>query len=72
MRTILLISPLALALTLSSAPPAFADVVTDWKTAALTAIRVGRTSPPRASRALAVLHLSIFDAVNGIARTHEQ
>jgi hypothetical protein len=72
MRTVRLISPLALVLTLSSAPPAFADVVTDWNTAALTAIRVGRTSPPRASRALAILHLSIFDAVNGIARTHEQ
>jgi PAP2 superfamily len=50
---------------------AFADVVTDWNVAALNAIRAERTPPPRASRALAILHLAIFDAVNGIARTHE-
>jgi hypothetical protein len=61
-----------LALVLSSASAAFADVVTVWNTAALNAIRSGRTPPPRASRALAILHLSIFDAINGIARTHEQ
>jgi PAP2 superfamily len=50
---------------------AHADVVTDWNTAALDAIRAGRTSPPIASRSLAILHVSIYDAVNGIARTHE-
>lgn len=49
---------------------ASADVVTDWNAAALAAIRVARTPPPTASRALAILHLSIYDAVNGIARTH--
>jgi PAP2 superfamily len=48
-----------------------ADVVTDWNNAALDAIRAGRTSPPIASRSLAILHVSIYDAVNGIARTHE-
>lgn len=48
-----------------------ADVVTDWNTAALDAIRGNRTPPPRASRALACLHASIYDAVNGISRTHE-
>jgi len=47
------------------------DVVTDWNTAALNAIRAGRTSPPIASRALAILHASIYDAVNGIDRRHE-
>jgi hypothetical protein len=50
--------------------PAFADVVTDWNAAALDAIRAARTSPPVASRALAILHVSIYDAVNGISRTH--
>src|SRR5216110_1154527 len=50
---------------------AHADVVTDWNTAALNAIRAGSTAPPIASRSLAVLHVSIYDAVNGIARTHE-
>ena len=50
---------------------AHADVVTDWNTAALDAIRNGHTAPPIASRSLAILHVSIYDAVNGIARTHE-
>jgi membrane-associated phospholipid phosphatase len=48
-----------------------ADVVTDWNNAALGAIRAGNTSPPIASRSLAILHVSIYDAVNGIARTYE-
>jgi hypothetical protein len=49
-----------------------ADVVTDWNNAALDAIRAGNTNPPIASRSLAILHASIYDAVNGIARTHER
>src|SRR5262249_14529452 len=51
--------------------PAIADVVTDWNNAALDAVRVDRTAPPVASRSLAILHAAIFDAVNGIARSHE-
>ena len=50
---------------------AYADVVTDWNTAALNAIRSGGTPPPVASRALAILHTAMYDAVNGISRTHE-
>src|SRR5213594_931697 len=50
---------------------AHADVVTDWNNAALDAIRAGHTPPPIASRSLAILHVSIYDAVNGIDRTHE-
>lgn len=49
-----------------------ADVVTEWNNAALDAIRAGNTSPPIASRGLAILHAAIYDAVNGIARTHEE
>ena len=55
----------------SIAVPARADVVTDWNNAALDAIRAGNTPPPIASRSLAILHASIYDAVNGIARTNE-
>jgi hypothetical protein len=55
----------------SIAIPANADVVTDWNNAALDAIRSGSTAPPIASRNLAILHVAIYDAVNGIARTHE-
>ena len=51
--------------------PARGDVVTDWNNAALDAIRAGRTAPPIASRSLAILHVAIYDSVNGIARTHE-
>lgn len=47
-----------------------ADVVTSWNSAALDAIRLSRTAPPRASRDLAILHVAIYEAVNGIARTH--
>ncbi len=59
------------AINLASSIPANGDVVTDWNTAALDAIRAGRTAPPIASRSLAILQVSIYDAVNGIARTHE-
>ena len=48
-----------------------ADVVTEWNSAALNVIRADRTPPPKASRALAILHAAIYDAVNGIARTNE-
>lgn len=50
---------------------AFADVVTDWNAAGLDAIRVNRTPPPKAARALAILHAAIYDAINGVSRTHE-
>src|ERR1043166_192565 len=56
---------------LATQPAVRADVVTDWNSAALNAIRVEKTPPPKASRALAILHAAIYDAVNGIARTHE-
>ena len=48
-----------------------ADVVTDWNSAALEAIRANRTPPPVAARSLAILHASVFDAVNGISRRCE-
>jgi hypothetical protein len=60
-----------IALIVFGAASARADVVTDWNTAALDAIRGNRTPPPRASRNLAILHVSMYDAVNGISRTHE-
>jgi hypothetical protein len=61
----------AINLASSIGTPANGDVVTDWNTAALNAIRAGRTPPPLASRSLAILQVSIYDAVNGIARTNE-
>src|SRR5437899_11633122 len=61
----------AINLTSSIGTPAKGDVVTDWNNATLDAIRTGRTAPPIASRSLAILHASIYDAVNGIARTNQ-
>lgn len=55
----------------SIAVPVRADVVTDWNNAALDAIRANNTAPPIASRSLAILHASIYDAINGIAHTNE-
>ena len=43
-----------------------ADVITDWNEVALQKIRDARTSPPHASRHLAMLHTAMYDAVNGI------
>ena len=54
--------------TLSVLGTLFADPVVDWNNAALKCIRTDRTNPPRASRALAIAHLSIFDTVNGVDR----
>src|SRR5438876_11426513 len=70
-RTLFIACISALNLVSSIGSPANADVVTDWDNAALDAIRAGNTAPPIASRSLAILHASIYDAVNGIARTHE-
>ena len=55
----------------SAVPPAGADVVTEWNAVAVSAIRDLRVSPPAGSRALAMVHTAIYDAVNGIVRTHE-
>ena len=48
-----------------------AGVIIDWNKAALAEIRAHRTPPPAVSRQLAILHSSVYDAVNGISRTHE-
>lgn len=41
-----------------------ADVITDWNAAMLSAFRIETSPPPLAARNLAILHISIFDAVN--------
>src|SRR5262245_65841599 len=48
-----------------------ADVVTNWNSLAVSAIRANNTPPPSAARNLAILHASIYDAVNGICQTHK-
>jgi membrane-associated phospholipid phosphatase len=69
MRQVMILSATLIMTALGAS--ASADVVTDWNAAALDAVRAARTSPPAASRALAILHISIYDSVNGISRRHE-
>src|SRR5688572_68807 len=71
MKSAQTLSLLIFSLILITPSRAIADVVTDWNTAALNAIRANRTSPPEASRTLAILHVAIYDAINGIDRRHE-
>ena len=47
-----------------------ADVITDWNTAALDAIRASSMNPPMATRHLAMVHCAIFDAVNGVENVY--
>ena len=43
-----------------------ADVITDWNSTLLGAIRTTSANPPRASRQMAMMHVAMYDAVNGI------
>lgn len=50
---------------------AWADEVTDWNEILIQAVRAERIPPPRASRAMAMVHAAIFDAVNAISGRYE-
>lgn len=69
MRTRSLIPMLALAACCAAG--AAADTVTDWNATLLDAIRTDRTNPPRATRIMALVNTSIFDAVNGIEQVYD-
>lgn len=58
------------AAALTGLAAARADVITDWNSTLLGAIRTTSANPPRASRQMAMLHLAMYDAVNGIDRRH--
>lgn len=61
----------ALLMTTLALPVALkADAVLEWNTAALNAVRAVRENPPKASRAMAIAHLAIYDSANGVQRTH--
>ncbi|MEX0702555.1 MAG: phosphatase PAP2 family protein [Planctomycetales bacterium] len=67
-------SPIAVAACaalLFASKTAFADAVLDWNNAVLDSVRATRTAPPPATRAFAMMHLAIYDAVNGIEQTYE-
>jgi len=43
-----------------------ADAVLQWNEVLLDAVRVDKTAPPKASRAMAIVHTAIYDTVNSI------
>lgn len=47
------------------------DMVLKWNEVALQAIRTEKTPPPVAARNLAIMHLSMYDALMAIERTHQ-
>ncbi len=62
----------ACALLLASlASPIAADQVTEWNAELLDAIRSTRTPPPRATRAMAIVHVSIHDAASSLDGRYE-
>ena len=54
---------------LAAAPPACADVITDWNENAVTLV-TPRMPPPVAQRAVAMVQVAMFDAVNSIERRY--
>jgi hypothetical protein len=48
-----------------------ADFITEWNEELRATIRATSTPPPRASRAMAMVHLAVYDAVNATNRTHQ-
>lgn len=63
--------PVLLAL-LACAGTARADVITDWSAVLIDAIKTTSTNPPRASRAIAMVEVAMFEAVNGIDGSYER
>ncbi len=57
-------------LCLALAARAAANAVLDWNEEAVDAIRLSRDPAPLAALRYATYHVAIFDAVNGITRTH--
>ncbi len=62
---------LSVAETLESRELLTANPVLDWNEVLLDAIRIDRTAPPKAARAMALVHTAIYDAVNSIDQGHE-
>lgn len=62
---------IAVALFAAACQVTRADVVIDWNKQLMGAIKTGSVNPPMASRAMAITHLAIYDAVNSIDDTHQ-
>ena len=53
----------------AGAPPVFADVITDWDEKAVAFV-TPRMAPPATERAMAMVNIAMFDAVNSIERRY--
>ena len=56
----------------ATAVSARADVITKWNDVLHAAVRATSTNPPKASRAMAILNIAMFEAVNGIDGAYER
>jgi len=59
------------AFCLAASETAHADVVLDWNDVVLESVRATSANPPMATRAFAMVHAAMFDAVNGVHRQYE-
>src|SRR5262245_52127184 len=57
---------LAIAAVGLSTAPAAADVISDWNEKTVAFVTAAQLPPPQAERVLAMVHLAMFEAVNGI------
>ena len=64
-----LVLPIALCWALAG--PASADVVSVWNEKAVAIVTNAKLAPPQAERVLAMLHVAMFDAVNGIDKRYK-
>ena len=46
-------------------------MVIDWNNVLLDTVRTAPLNPPCATRAMAMMHTAMYDAVNSVAQTHE-
>jgi hypothetical protein len=69
LRSLSALAVMITVMTLSSAVRA--DVVTNWNLITQQALLNGSTSPVISSRSLAIVQVSVFDALNGIERRYE-
>jgi hypothetical protein len=53
----------------AGAPPVFANVITDWDEKAVAFV-TPRMAPPATERAMAMVNIAMFDAVNSIERRY--
>ncbi len=60
----------AAGILLACAPAAHGDVITNWNTISLSMITNSLQTAIMASRALAMVHVAMYDAVNAVDRTH--